>query len=71
MKFFQRRAEKKACVECKERKARFRLNNKVKWDADHKLCFKCYRALVDSQREFVRAERRLGFPSFSFEQNGR
>lgn len=66
MKFFYRKAEKKTCIECKERKARFRFNKRVKWDADHKLCFKCYRALVDSQRELLRQERMYGLSSSAF-----
>jgi hypothetical protein len=38
------------CVACLERRARFRYRGVVKADADHTLCFRCYRALKNSLR---------------------
>ena len=35
------------CLACEERKARFRYRGRVKADADHTLCFACYRAEVN------------------------
>lgn len=40
----------KLCIECEEKRALFILHGKVKWDADHKLCRKCYRALRNKWR---------------------
>ena len=63
MKFFERRLEKKTCIDCKERKARCKFRNRGKWDAGHKLCMRCWRSVIDSQRELLRRERYFGFPS--------
>jgi hypothetical protein len=38
------------CVDCRERRARFRYRGVVKADADHTLCFRCFRALKNSLR---------------------
>ena len=45
------------CVGCHERRSLFRYRGQVKADADHTLCFRCYRSLVDSVRaaRFARA----------------
>ena len=36
------------CVKCHLRRSRFRYAGVVKADADHNLCFRCYRGLKDS-----------------------
>ena len=41
------------CLECSERRARFRFRGVVKADPDHTLCFQCYRALRNSLRAFA------------------
>ena len=33
------------CVSCRQRRSRFRYRGIVKADADHNLCFKCFRVL--------------------------
>jgi hypothetical protein len=38
------------CVACRARRARFRYRGVVKADADHTLCFRCFRALKNSLR---------------------
>lgn len=45
---------RRLCLDCGERRARFRYRGAVKTDADHTLCFKCHRALRDSLRELNR-----------------
>jgi len=36
---------KKLCVECSKQSALFRYGGKVKRDANHNLCFRCYYSL--------------------------
>ena len=38
------------CVACRGRRALFRYRGVVKADADHTLCFRCFRALKNSLR---------------------
>ena len=38
------------CARCRDRKARFRYGRQVKADANHTLCFECYRSERDRQR---------------------
>ena len=38
------------CVGCRERRSLFRYRGQVKADADHTLCFRCYRSLLDRVR---------------------
>ena len=38
------------CVKCQSRRSLFRYAGAVKADADHNLCFQCYRGLRDSLR---------------------
>jgi hypothetical protein len=38
------------CVACRGRRALFRYHGVVKADADHTLCFRCFRALRNSLR---------------------
>jgi len=38
------------CVECHARRSLYRYRGFVKADANHRLCFRCYRALRDSMR---------------------
>jgi len=37
-----RRTPKHLCLQCRERKARFRCRGAVRADRDHTLCFECY-----------------------------
>jgi hypothetical protein len=39
------------CVSCRKRRALFLYRGVVKADADHTLCFKCFRALRDRMRK--------------------
>lgn len=47
---------KKICIDCQNRRARFRYRGVIKWDKEHKLCFKCFRAEANRFREVIRAE---------------
>ena len=38
------------CVACRERRSLFLYRGRVKADADHRLCFRCFRALLDTMR---------------------
>ena len=38
------------CVACRERRSLFRYRGVVKADADHTLCFQCYRSVRDRVR---------------------
>ena len=40
------------CVNCQERRARFRFQGIVKADDDHNLCFQCFRAVRNRLRSF-------------------
>jgi uncharacterized paraquat-inducible protein A len=51
------RNARKVCLECKERRARFRFRGVVKWDSDHRLCMRCYRSLRDRVRTQLFGER--------------
>jgi hypothetical protein len=44
------------CVSCRQRRSLFRHRGVVKADADHTLCFQCFRALLNR----VRARRLAG-----------
>jgi len=47
----KRQAVKKACVDCRKRRALFRYHGgAVKWDHHHNLCFSCWRNLKNSCR---------------------
>ena len=39
------------CVSCRRRRALFLYRGVVKADADHTLCFRCFRALRDRMRK--------------------
>jgi hypothetical protein len=41
---------KTSCASCRERKARFRYRREVRADANHALCFECYRGEVNRAR---------------------
>ena len=51
----QSKQVKTLCLECHERKARFRYRGEFRADRDHTLCFECYRREVNRARA-----RRLG-----------
>jgi hypothetical protein len=38
---------KRLCAACQERKARFKCCGEVRADADHTLCFECYRGEIN------------------------
>jgi hypothetical protein len=42
------RDQNRLCTECYERPARFRFRGRVKRDADHSTCFKCFQSIRDS-----------------------
>ena len=50
------------CVSCQERRSLFRIRGNVKADADHNLCFKCFRVLQDRLRARRLAGTVPGFP---------
>ena len=41
---------RRQCLECGDRPARFQYRGVVKADADHTLCFQCYRAMCERAR---------------------
>jgi hypothetical protein len=41
------RLARKLCVACHQRRSLFRYRGRVRFDADHDLCFQCYRAVMD------------------------
>jgi hypothetical protein len=43
------------CVACRERRSLFRYRGQVRADADHTLCFRCFRSLKDHVRAVMRA----------------
>lgn len=45
-----RNDEKRMCVGCNSRPARYRYHGHVRRDRSHVLCFQCYRAIRDSTR---------------------
>jgi hypothetical protein len=45
------------CLSCQQRRSLFRYRDAVKADADHTLCFQCFRALQDSVRARCLADR--------------
>lgn len=49
MKRRELRVERKLCIGCKRRRARFRYRGVVRSDRVHTLCFQCYRALINSE----------------------
>jgi len=51
--------QRKLCLECGTHRALFRYRGKVKRDAKHTLCFRCFHSLKDSLRALRLAE--LGF----------
>lgn len=44
------KATRRACQQCRERKARFQYAGAVRADKDHTLCFECYRAERERRR---------------------
>jgi hypothetical protein len=42
--------DRRLCLECGERRPRFRHRGVVKCDPDHTLCFRCYRAVTQRAR---------------------
>ena len=52
---------RRLCLSCARRRPRFRYRGVVKADADHTLCFQCYRAELQRSRAvlMVAAYRRL------------
>lgn len=40
--------QKKSCSQCSEHRAMFRFKGRVRRDADHTMCFECFRSLCDS-----------------------
>lgn len=45
---------RKICLDCQQRRARFRFRSVVKWDHDHTLCMRCFRSQSDRLRELLR-----------------
>ncbi len=43
-----RKSTLKLCLGCAERRSRFCSRGRVKRDADHDLCFRCFRSVMDS-----------------------
>jgi len=41
------KTEKRLCVECRQRRARYVYRGLVKADHDHTLCFRCFRSLIN------------------------
>jgi hypothetical protein len=48
MKWAAQRVRLRICLECRQRRARFRFRGIVRADRDHTLCFRCYRSLLNS-----------------------
>lgn len=46
---------RRLCLACAERRPRFRFRGVVKTDADHTLCFRCYRAQLQRSRASLMA----------------
>jgi hypothetical protein len=44
----------KLCLDCQQRRARFRFRGVVKWDHDHTLCMSCFRAQSNRLRVLLR-----------------
>lgn len=51
-----KRASRKSCVNCFERRALYRRRGNVRWQRGFNLCFKCHRSVADSFRLVVVAE---------------
>jgi hypothetical protein len=51
--------QRKLCVECSDRPALFLIRGRVKRDAKHTLCFRCYNSLCDESRAKRLAERTI------------
>lgn len=49
------RLARRACEQCRRRKARFTYRGVVKADGDHTLCFACFRAERERQRAHLLA----------------
>jgi hypothetical protein len=49
--------DQKLCLECGDHRALFRFRGRVKRDAKHTLCFRCYHSLCDTLRAERLAER--------------
>jgi len=47
MKKIERRKNRKVCKCCRVRWARFSYRGRVRWDAKHDLCFRCFRSAMD------------------------
>ena len=47
------RVPRHTCRTCHEHPAKFRFRGQVRADRDHELCFQCFRAEVNRQREAV------------------
>lgn len=57
------KAVRRACQSCRERKARFQHAGRVRSDADHSLCFECFRAERERRRARLLADVRSGAPA--------
>ena len=53
--FENRKAQRRLCQSCRDRKARFAFRGRVKADRDHTLCFECYRGERERRRAFALA----------------
>lgn len=56
----QFRDSRSTCHDCRSRKARFQYRGRVQADADHTLCFECFRAERERQRARQLAEAASG-----------
>jgi len=50
MKHAEQRSRKRLCKACGRHWARFRYHGQVRWDRDHDLCPRCWRAMLDQAR---------------------
>jgi hypothetical protein len=46
---------KKTCLVCKVRRARYRYRGRVRWNCQHRVCMRCWRAARDRMRSEVQA----------------
>jgi hypothetical protein len=60
---------KTLCTSCQERKARFRYRREVRADADHTLCFECYRGEINRAKARRLRDRIAGPPMSPFGQS--
>jgi hypothetical protein len=52
-------ADRRLCQICHQRPARFRFRGKVKRDADHDICFQCYRRVITQAKAAIEAARSI------------